>query len=154
MLDGTMLMADRILLAVAVLDRGSGVILLASTEDGCGGYGRISIDPWSSIEVRMFGWPMLTPGHTDESPKAIGAMLRLGFVYDGVDWLWQRPFMPQLVPVAAHATGRALAEAWTIIGGIETSRLVEVRVLDTEVVDRMAAAETCGRCAAECVGHG
>ncbi len=121
-----MKVADRVLEAVSENELPVSVVMLASREEDCGGYGRVVIDPWETIEVRFFGWPILTPGHAEERVGAISAMLRLGFVFNGADWIWRKVFVWGLVPVAAHAAARALAEAWTI-SEPEVERLVDIR---------------------------
>ncbi len=143
------MLADQMLNKLAECDDG-GVLMLAATEAGCGAYGRLIFDPWSSIEVRMFGWPRLTPGHADEDTASVAAMLRLGFVYDGTDWVWERPFLAALLPVAAHAAGRALAEAWTVTDGDWTECLFAFHLLPREHVIEIADGKRCERCADSC----
>ena len=145
------MLADQMLSELVTCDDG-GVLMLAASEDGCGAYGRIIVDPFGLIEVRMFGWLRLTPGDAEEDVAAVGAMLRLGFVYDGTDWVWTRGFAEVLVPVAAHAAGRALAEAWSINDGNWTECLVAFHLLEREHVIEIAQGHRCERCA-DCCGR-
>jgi len=132
----------------------------ASTEEACGGYGRMLIDPAADpddaddhpagIEARIFGWPRLTPGDEHERVGAVAAMLRLGFVYDGRDWTWRRPYMPALVPVAAHAMSRAMAEAWEIVEGDPSGLLVHIHLLEADEIKGMLDGSRCDRCTEQC----
>jgi hypothetical protein len=150
------LLADLIL--DLLRDRPEGAALqYASTEEACGGYGRMLVVPGGEhlehqggIEVRIFGWPRLTPGDEYEEVASVAAMLRLGFVYDGHDWTWRRPFMPTLVPVAAHAMSRAMAEAWQIVEGDPTELLVHIHLLDADEIRGMVDGSRCDRCTDQC----
>ncbi len=147
-----MKVAARVLEAVSESKQTMSVVMLGSTEEGCGGYGRLVIDPWAAIEVRFFGWPMLVPGGDGERPDSSAAMRRLGFGFDGTDWVWRKSFLPQLVPVAAHVAVRAMAEAW-MIGEGEADGLVQVYPLDLGEVALIASGLACERCAAGCTRH-
>jgi len=85
MFGGTEIVADRVLGALSTSEGADAVMMLASTEEGCGGYGCVVVDPWESIEVRCFGWPRLEPGNPTVEPAAVASLLRLGFVFDGTD---------------------------------------------------------------------
>jgi hypothetical protein len=101
----------------------------------------------------MAGWPRLEPANPTAEPAAVAWLLRLGFVLDGTDWVWRRAFLPELVPVAAHAAGRALAEAWALTGK-KADRLLDVKRLDLADVLLRAAGDRCGRCIGEvCEEH-
>ncbi len=146
MFGGTMKVAARVLDAVLESDQALSVVMLSSAEKGCGAYGRAVIDPWETIEVRFFGWPILTPGGIEERPSALAALLRLGFMFDGADWVWRKAFVPAVVPVAAHAAARALVEAWSI-SEPDVDRLVDVKVLDLDEAAQVACGSACARCA-------
>lgn len=143
--------ADRLLEIVAQQPDGC-VVMLTSTEQGCGAYGRVSIDTWNSIEVRFFGWPRLVPDDASEALHATEALERMGFRFDGTDWVWRRAFDPRLVPVAAHAAQRGLSEAWSLQPGGVDDRLVDFRLLDTSEVLSVAAGSLCAWCAGDCSG--
>lgn len=147
--------ADRILSIVA--DRPDGcVVMFASTEDGCGSYGRLSVDPWNSIEVRFFGWPRLVPDDPLEELPATETLERMGFRFDGTDWVWRRAYDPRLVPVAAHASQRGLIETWKLRPGPEGDALLTFRALDTSEVLSVAAGSLCAWCVGDCTeqrGH-
>lgn len=143
--------ADRLLEIVAQQPDGC-VVMLTSTEQGCGAYGRVSIDTWNSIEVRFFGWPRLVPDDASEALHATEALERMGFRFDGTDWVWRRAFDPRLVPVAAHAAQRGLSEAWSLQPGGADDRLVDFRLLDTSEVLSVAAGSLCAWCAGDCSG--
>ena len=148
------MLADQVMTHLAECTDG-GVVLLASTEQGSGGYGRVVVDPWDEIEVRMFGWPRLTPGRPEEETGAVAAMLRLGFEFDGTDWVWSRAFLPQWLPVAAYAVDRALIDAWSVLAGTWSECLVDIRTLPFETVVDIAAGRCCERCGTDCTGtHG
>ena len=123
---------------------------LASAEEACGAYGRVVVAPDHHVEARMFGWPRLTPGDEYEAVSAIAAMLRLGFVYDGTDWIWSRPFLPALVPVAAHAASRAMAEAWEIVEGTSSELLLSVHLLTDNEIAGIVDGSRCEGCANGC----
>jgi len=142
-------LADRLLRELA-RHPGDAAILVCPTAPGHGAYGRLAVCPIDAVEARLFGWPRLSPGHPDEVPAAIGAMLRLGFGFDGTDWVWRRNFRPELVPVAAHALGRALAEAWHLGAHPADERLVTLRPLDHHELAAMAEGIQCERCAQQC----
>jgi hypothetical protein len=147
-------MITDLVLELLLEDPEGAVVMLAASDPECGAYGRVTVDPGSVIEVRMFGWPRLTPGHPEEVVGAVGAVLRLGFVYDGRDWVWSKPYMPALLPVAAHAVRRALAEAWEIVNGTWSECLLHVRVLEPAEVEALAKGSACDRCLdGECAGH-
>jgi len=143
------LLADLILQLLVDRPEG-GVVQLASAEEACGAYGRVVVAPDHHVEARMFGWPRLTPGDEYEAVSAIAAMLRLGFVYDGTDWIWSRPFLPALVPVAAHAASRAMAEAWEIVEGTSSELLVSVHLLTNDEIAGIVDGSRCERCANGC----
>lgn len=127
-----------------------GAVMVATTEEGCGGYGRLIVEPWSFIEARMFGWPMLDPGSREVHNGHIRSMLQLGFVFDGTDWVWRRDFVPELVPVAAHAVERALLEVWQLQSGTVASRQVEIRCLTADELAGIIDGTTCDRCLGPC----
>jgi hypothetical protein len=145
---GGRVIAEQVLDQIAGAPSGC-VIMLASTEEGCGAYGRVVVDPWEALDVTMFGWPKLTPGDPDEDPAAVGTMLRLGFRYDGTDWTWRRPFHPALVAVAAHAVSRALAEVWQVVGGTSSESLVWVHRLGPAHLAALTDG-CCERCVSSC----
>jgi hypothetical protein len=142
-------LADRLLSELAH-HTSDAALLVSPTAPGHGAYGRLAVCPSEAIEARLFGWPRLLPGHPDEVPAAIGVMLHLGFGFDGTDWVWRRPFRPELVPVAAHALGRAMAEAWHIGAHPADERQIVVRHLADHEVAAMAAGIQCERCAHDC----
>lgn len=141
--------ADRLLEVVAQEPDGC-VVMIATTERGCGSYGRLSVDPLHSIELRLFGWPRLVPGGETEVRAATEALERIGLRFDGIDWVWRRPFDPRLVPVAAHAAQRGLCEAWQLRPGGPDDQLVGFCLLDTSEVLAMAAGSVCGWCGGDC----
>ena len=144
------------LLALVDAEPDGTVILLGSTHTGSGGYGLLSVDPYSTttcgITVRMFGWPRLTPGHEAQSVSAISAMAADGFSFNGADWMWARPYRPELVVVAAYAVQRALADGWAMIG-TDVGRLVRPLPLDAGDLALMAANVVCSRCVGDCCTH-
>lgn len=143
--------ADRIL-ALAVDQPDGCVVMIETTEQGCGGYGRLSIDAWRTIELRLFGWPRLVPGDDEVDDAAVESLRRLGLSFDGTDWVWTQPYMAELVPVAAHAAQRAISEVWHLHPGHWTDGLVRFRLLDMSEVIAVAAGALCERCVGDC-GH-
>lgn len=132
------------------------VVIFGSPEGGCGAYGRLGVDTWNSIEVRFFGWPRLVPGDELEEVEAVEALRRSGFRFDGTDWVWTRAYDPRLVPVAAHASQRVLAESWSIRAGCSGDSFLTLRLLDTSEVLAVAAGTLCAWCVGDCTerwGH-
>lgn len=127
-----------------------GAVMVTTTEEGCGGYGRLVVDTWSFIEARMFGWPMLDPGHGDAHNGHIRSLMQLGFTFDGTDWVWRRDFVPELVPVAAHAVERALLEVWELQAGTSAARNVAIRRLTDDELAGILDGSTCDRCLGPC----
>jgi hypothetical protein len=147
--EGTTMYADRIISALNECQSG-GAVLIATAEDGAGGYGRVVVDPWSTIEVRIFGWPMLDPADGEVHNGHLLTLMRLGFQFDGIDWVWQRRYMSALVPVAAHAADRALLEVWQLAAGTRAASLVEIRVLSEIELAAITDGSACDRCLSEC----
>lgn len=147
----TTVLADA-LLALAAQEPDGAVILLGSATPGAGGYGRLSIDPYGDIELRLFGWPRLTPGHDHHVADATAALARDSFSFDGRDWVWRRPYRALLVPVAAYAAQRALADGWLVVADDLASM---VRPILLDIVDHalVESGVVCGRCIGDmCVG--
>ena len=119
-------LGQRILAAAAHLPGGEGAVMLGCTTPESGGYGRITIDVFDGIEVRFFGWGNVFPGHADESPRAIGALLRNTFVFDGQDWVWRRSAALRELAVAAHLAVRTLHDVWEIVEGSSDCTLVDI----------------------------
>lgn len=143
---------DRIIKALNDCPTG-GAVMLATTEEGCGGYGRVWVDETGSIEARVFGWPMLDPGDASALNSHLETLLRLGFEWDGNDWVWTRRFRPELVPVAAHAASRALLEVWELAPGTTASRMFTVHDITADELMGMALGSTCERCVGPCPHH-
>lgn len=141
--------ADRMLAIVAGQPDGC-VVMLSSTEGGCGSYGRLSIDPCNTVEVRFFGWPRVVPGDPLEDTVATEALERIGLRFDGTDWVWVRAYDPRLVPVAAHAAQRSISEAWNLHPGGSGEAFITFRLLDTSEVLSIAAGSLCAWCAGDC----
>lgn len=146
------LLADRLLeYAYANLDGVS--VMIASTAAGTGAYGRLTVDPLHSTEVRMFGWPRLQPQSPDADRGATASLLRLGFVLVDGDWAWRAEPRPELVPVAAHAAQRALAEAWRITPQEASPEHIRLYALDGVQIMLIASGVLCSWCAdGECPG--
>lgn len=147
-------LADRLLEFVyANLDGVS--VMIASTVPGTGAYGRLTIDPLHSTEVRLFGWPRLQPHSPDADRSAMAALLRLGFRRDEGDWVWRVESTPALAPVAAHAAQRAMAEAWRIAPHETSSEHIRLYALDSVQIMLIASGVLCSWCAdGECRGTG
>lgn len=146
------LLADRLLEFVyANLDGVS--VMIASTVEGTGAYGRLTVDPLHSTEVRLFGWPRLQLRSPQADRSAIASLLRLGFVHLDGDWVWRSAPLPELVPVAAHAAQRALAEAWQIPPQEATPEHIRLYALDGVEIMLIASGVLCSWCAdGECPG--
>ena len=124
--------------------------MIATADEGSGGYGRVVVDPCSTIEVRIFGWPMLDPADREVNNGHLLTMMRLGFQFDGIDWVWQRRYMSALVPVAAHAANRALLEVWLLAAGTRAANLVEIRGLTDDELAAITDGAACDRCLIAC----
>lgn len=144
-------LADQLLALVAQHPDGV-VILLGSTRPGTGGYGQLSVDPYGELEVRLFGWPRLTPGHAQHVETATSALAHDGFEFDGRDWVWRRGYRSVLVPVAAYAAQRALADGWLVVVE-DLASMVRPIVLDLGDLALVEAGVVCGRCIGDaCMG--
>lgn len=141
--------ADRILELIAGQPDGC-VVMFDSTEGGCGGYGRLAVDPDGVIELRMFGWPRLTPGAPDADVESIVPLARSGLRFDGTDWVWLHAYDPRLVPVAAHAAQRAIADGWHLLAGQWSEVFIKFRLLDPTEVASIAEGSLCAWCAGDC----
>ncbi|MFM7252816.1 MAG: hypothetical protein ACKO27_07095 [Ilumatobacteraceae bacterium] len=127
--------------------------MIASTVPGTGAYGRLTIDPLHSTEVRLFGWPRLQPHSPSADRSAIASLLRLGFRHDEGDWVWRSASTPALAPVAAHAAQRAMAEAWRIAPHETSPEHIRLYALDGVQIMLIASGVLCSWCAdGECQG--
>lgn len=127
-----------------------GAVIVGTTEEGCGGYGRLIVDPWSYVEARLFGWPTLDPASNEVHVGHVRSMMQLGFEFDGTDWVWRRAFVPELVPVAAHAVERALLEVWELQVGTRAASMVHIRALTDDELAAVVAGTSCTRCLGPC----
>lgn len=147
----TTTLADRLCSIVAANPDGCS-IMIASTVTGCGAYGRLTVDPQHSTEVRLFGWPRIIPDAGEAVQPAIDELRQHRFTLDDDgDWVWRTPSRPEMVPVAAHVAQRTISAAWEIPPHEATVEHIRLYELDAAEMMLVAAGLICRRCIAnEC----